>query len=65
MSFIKGSLITNIIIANENIDKIANITSIQKTIASMNSERLKFFMHSSSDTENAILFPTLCAQYVA
>ena len=49
---------------NENTDKIPNIISIIKEISSIHSECLKSFRHSSSDTENAILSPMLCVQYV-
>ena len=53
-----------IIAENKNIANIPKMISITKEISSTHTERLKSFRHSSSDTENAILSPTLCVQYV-
>ena len=54
----------DIMAENKNIANIPKIISIMKEISSTHVEPLKSFRHLSSDTENAILSPTLCVQYV-
>ena len=49
---------------NENIDKTMNNESIIQENFSTNIERLKSLRHFFSGTENEILSPTLCVQYV-